>query len=116
MNPSVMIAIPSGTDWKADFGMSLAGLMASLGRPLKNNKRIEVVRLWNTKGSILSRSRQTLVQKAREEGVSHGTKTFSDAEAAELRSTVAKMFALNGDEVYEAGLPIFRATLGQFDA
>jgi hypothetical protein len=39
-----------------------------------------------------------------------------DAEAAELRSTVAELFELKGDEVYEAWLPIFRATLGQFDA
>jgi len=71
MNPSVMIAIPSGNDWKADFGMSLAGLMASINQPLLKGKRIEMLRLWNTKGSILSRSRQTLVEKAQEEGVSH---------------------------------------------
>lgn len=92
MNPSVMIAIPSGTDWKADFGMSLAGLMASLGRPLKNNKRIEVVRLWNTKGSILSRSRQTLVQKAQEEGVSH--MLFLDADMTFPQWTLHRLLDL----------------------
>jgi hypothetical protein len=48
--------------------------------------------------------------------IADGTKMFSDIEAAALRSTVAKMFELHGDEVYEAGLPIFRATIGQFDA
>ncbi len=48
--------------------------------------------------------------------IANGTRTFSDAEAVELRSTVAEMFELKGDKVYEAGLPIFRATLGQFDA
>ena len=48
--------------------------------------------------------------------ISSGTRLFSDEEAAMLRSTVAEMFELKGDEVYEAGLPIFRATLGQFDA
>ena len=48
--------------------------------------------------------------------IANGTRTFSDAEAAELRSAVAEMFRLKGDEVYEAGLPIFRAALGQFDA
>lgn len=47
--------------------------------------------------------------------IADGTKLFSDKEAAELRSTVAEMFRLRGDEVYEAGLPIFRATFGQFD-
>jgi hypothetical protein len=71
MNPSVFIGIPSGSDWKADFGMSLAGLMASVGRPLKNGGRIERVQLWNTKGSILSRSRMTLVNKALELECSH---------------------------------------------
>lgn len=71
MNPSVMIAIPSGSDWKADFGMSLAGLIASINKPLRKGKQIEMLRLWNTKGSILSRSRQTLVEKAQEDQVSH---------------------------------------------
>ena len=71
MNPSVMIAIPSGDTWKADFGMSLAGLIASIGKPLRKGKHIEMLRLWNTKGSILSRSRQTLVEKAQAEKVSH---------------------------------------------
>lgn len=71
MNPSVMIAIPSTDNWKADFGMSLAGLMASLNKPLKGGKRIERISLWNTKGSILSRSRQRLVEQAQSADVSH---------------------------------------------
>lgn len=70
-NPSVFIGIPSGSDWKADFGMSLAALMASAGRPLKGGGFIERVQLWNTKGSILSRSRHTLVRKAQELQCSH---------------------------------------------
>lgn len=70
-NPSVFIGIPSGSDWKADFGMSLAALMASAGRPLKGGGFIERVQLWNTKGSILSRSRHTLVRKAQELECSH---------------------------------------------
>ncbi len=48
--------------------------------------------------------------------IANGARLFSDAEAAELRSTVAEMFELKGDEAYEAGAPIFRATIGQFDA
>lgn len=48
--------------------------------------------------------------------ITDGTRTFSDAEAAGLRSTAAEMFESMGDEAYEAGLPIFHATLGQFDA
>lgn len=71
MNPSVFIGIPSGSDWKADFGMSLAGLMAAAARPLKGGGRIERLQLWNTKGSILSRSRHTLAEKALELECSH---------------------------------------------
>lgn len=48
--------------------------------------------------------------------IANGSRLFSEAEAAELRSTVAEMFEINGNDVYEAGLPIFRATIGQFDA
>ena len=43
------------------------------------------------------------------------TKPFSDTEAAELRTIIAEMFDLKGDEVYEAGLPISRAAPGQFN-
>ena len=50
------------------------------------------------------------------QSISAGTALFSDAEIIELRSTVAQMFEAHGDDVYEAGLPIFRATIGQFDA
>lgn len=70
-NPSVFIGIPSGSDWKAGFGMSLAAMMTMIGRPLKGGARIERVQLWNTKGSILSRSRHTLVKKAIELECSH---------------------------------------------
>lgn len=71
MNPSVLIGIPSGTDWKADFGLSLAGMVAAAGRPLKGGGFIERLQLWNTKGSILSRSRTTLARQALELNCSH---------------------------------------------
>lgn len=70
-NPSVFIGIPSTDTWKADFGMSLAGMVASAARPLKGGGFIERIQLWNTKGSILSRSRHTLVMKAKELGCTH---------------------------------------------
>lgn len=71
MNPSVMIAIPSGSDWKADFGMCLAGLMVTLNRPLKGGGMIERIQLHNLKGSILSRSRHKLVENALAQECSH---------------------------------------------
>lgn len=48
--------------------------------------------------------------------VTSGERLFSDNEAHELRDTLSVMFKQEGDMVYEAGLPIFRAALGQFDA
>ncbi len=71
MNPSVFVGIPSGTEWKADFGLCLASMIGSIGRPLPGGRRIERVQLWNTKGSILSRSRTTLVKQAIETKCSH---------------------------------------------
>jgi hypothetical protein len=70
-NPSVMIGIPSGDAWKADFGMSLAGLVAAAPKPLAGGGRLENLTLWNTKGSILSRSRHTLARKAQDSGATH---------------------------------------------
>lgn len=77
-NPHVFIGIPSTTDWKADFGMSLAGMMAYSAQPLRDGRRIESLRLWNTKGSILSRSRSVLVKAARQTGMSHILMVDSD--------------------------------------
>lgn len=68
---SVFIGIPSGSDWKADFGMCLAGLVAAAPKPLHDGSVLQGLNLWNTKGSILSRSRHTLVTKALESGASH---------------------------------------------
>lgn len=77
-NPSVLIGIPSGSDWKADFGMSLAGLVASAPRPLHNGGQIEKLQLWNTKGSILSRSRHAIAKAAIEAECSHVLMLDSD--------------------------------------
>ena len=68
--PSVMIAIPSGGSWKADFGMSLLGLVGSISRPLRNGS-IEALHYRNIRGSILSRSRERLVEEAVKAEVSH---------------------------------------------
>lgn len=68
---SVLIGIPSNGDWKADFGMSLAGLVAYSATPLHDGGRIEQLRLWNAKGSILPRGRTTLVKQALEMDASH---------------------------------------------
>lgn len=68
---SVLLGIPSNGDWKADFGMSLAGLVAYSAMPLKDGRKIQQLRLFNSKGSILPRGRTTLVKQALEMQASH---------------------------------------------
>ena len=68
---SVLIAIPSGSSWEALFGMSLAGLVAYSNRPFSDGSYLEALKICNTRGSILSRSRHKLVQEAQEYGVTH---------------------------------------------
>lgn len=70
-DPVVFIGVPSGSEWKAEFGMSLAGLIAHSAHPLRNGARIAGLRLWNSRGSILPKLRTMLVQKAMEAGASH---------------------------------------------
>lgn len=70
-NPLVVVGIPSGSDWKADFGMSMLGLVASASKPLHNGGKLGMLRFSNLKGSILSRSRQMLAETAVKEGATH---------------------------------------------
>lgn len=70
-NYKIFIGIPSTSEWKADFGMSLAGLVSYSATPFKDGSRITSLRLHNCKGSILSKSRTILVKKALEHGATH---------------------------------------------
>lgn len=67
----VFIGVPSGTEWKALFGMSLVNLVAYSAMPLRNGSKIQDLRLYNTRGSILPRSRTKLVQEALAFGATH---------------------------------------------
>lgn len=62
-DPKILIAIPSGTEWKADFGMSLAFMIAASTRVIPGIGFPEL-HVHNVRGSILSRSRQQCVEKA----------------------------------------------------
>ncbi|HYE38150.1 hypothetical protein [Methylocaldum sp.] len=70
-NPLIVVGIPSGPDWKADFALSVVGLVAAATRPLIGGGRIEMLRIHNTKGSILPKSREMLVKLAQKEGATH---------------------------------------------
>jgi hypothetical protein len=67
----VMIGIPSGSTWEADFGMSMLSLIAhSSGRTPENYASLACA-VNNVKGSILPQSRQQLVRKAQEMKATH---------------------------------------------
>lgn len=71
LNPKVTIAVPSGFMVHADFMMSLAGVLTSAPLPLHNKGRIERLNLYNTKGSILPKSRTQLVKLAQKAESTH---------------------------------------------
>lgn len=66
----VMIAIPSGDSWLADFGMSVVGLVASAVNPPLGYSELSTC-IQNTKGSILPQLRTKLVLKALELEATH---------------------------------------------
>ena len=66
----VLICVPSGSDWKADFGMSLAALVAASSEVPQNYRSMSVA-IQNTKGSILPQLRTKLVLKALEMDATH---------------------------------------------
>lgn len=66
----VLLAIPSGDSWLADFGMSVAGLMVAAQNVPAGYSSLSVV-IQNTKGSILPQIRTKLVLKALEIGATH---------------------------------------------
>lgn len=69
---SVFIGVPSQESWKADFGMCMVQLTAMLSQPFHSGAaKIRSCRIWNTKGSILPRSRTTLVRQALQGDYSH---------------------------------------------
>ena len=70
MKATVLIGCPSGSDWKADFGMHLMQMVAYTC--VNANKDFDVqFGIDNPKGSILSKSRNVIVQRALEMGASH---------------------------------------------
>lgn len=92
-----MLAVPSGSDWKADFGMCFAGLVASAPRPLKGGGQIQHLRMMNAKGSILPRSREILAKSAMEAEMSH--MLFIDSDQTFPNWTLHRMLSHGKDIV-----------------
>lgn len=93
MTTKVFVGIPSGSDWKADFGMSLVQLAVCSARPLKDGSRLGMLQIMNAKGSILSRSRQSLAQQAIEAGATH--LLFIDSDMTFPNYTLHQLLAAN---------------------
>lgn len=69
---SILIAIPSTESWEAQFGMALAGLMFYLAQvPVLPNVRKQQVSLINRRASMLSQSRESLLDEGFDRGCTH---------------------------------------------
>lgn len=96
-NPSVFIAIPSMEHWNASFGMSLINMVASMGKPLKGGGKIDRYSVFNTKGSILPKSRHQLVLAAMGSKCSH--MLFLDSDMTFPSFTLHQLLAANVDVI-----------------
>ena len=66
----VLIGVPSGSTWQADFGMCLMQMVGFLTNPVDGYDKL-FCGIDNPKGSILSRSRQLIVKRALEMEATH---------------------------------------------
>lgn len=91
---SIMIAIPSTDSWEAQFGMALAGMMFYLAQvPVLPNVRKQMVTMLNRRSSMLSQSRESLLEEAVARGVTHMVMLDSDMVFPD--NTVHRLFAHN---------------------
>ena len=67
----LIIAIPSGQEWSADFGMALVFMTNYLASKPEINGKVTQMRVHNKRGSILPNMRQKLVEQALEGGATH---------------------------------------------
>ena len=69
----VAICIPSGAEWSAEFGLSLATMCSHFYQYRVGDAKGQKLSLLNTRGSMLSENRQSLLRNAFEklEGVTH---------------------------------------------
>jgi len=66
----ILVAVPSGSTWEADFGMSMLAMVANSNIVPEGYSNISLG-VQNTKGSILPQLRTKLVQKAQEMNATH---------------------------------------------
>lgn len=68
----VLVGVPSMDTWKADFAMSLIYMVTYSARSTPaGGPRVDMLRLWNSRGSLLPRQRTTLVKQALEMRATH---------------------------------------------
>lgn len=68
---NVMVAVPSGSSWNADTVMCMVSMVAhSMGNKAAGYDHVQLS-VQNTKGSILPKSRDRLVDAAKEKGATH---------------------------------------------
>lgn len=68
---SVLVGIPSGGDWKPNFGMCLVNMVLASQARFPDGRSISRLSLQNTKGSILPKNRLEIVKRALQGQYSH---------------------------------------------
>lgn len=68
---NVVIVVPSGTHWLADFGTSLISMLGYFANNRVGVAKVQQYRVVNVKGSILPMSRLTGLKAAKEADASH---------------------------------------------
>lgn len=67
----VLVGVPSMDTWKADFAMSLIYMITYASQTRSHERNIHMLRLWNSRGSLLPRQRTTLVKQALQMQATH---------------------------------------------
>lgn len=98
----LVIGIPSGPTWDADFAMSMLGLMSYLNAYQVPGFTKQMVRLHNVKGSILAKSRHIVVSQALEHNATHVL--FIDSDMVFPQQLAHRLFA-TGKSVVACNCP-----------
>lgn len=96
----VVVGVPSGGTWYAQFGMCLMNMVLMMQNP-PEGCTIQT-RIHNTRGSILPRSRQNIIDRALRSGATHVL--FVDSDQTFPAETFHQLYS-HGKPVVAANIP-----------
>lgn len=68
---NILIAVPSGTHWLAEFGVSLISMLGHFSQTRVGTSKVQAYQLMNIRGSILPKARLRAIKAAKEMGATH---------------------------------------------